>query len=112
MLNPGNSLGKKILTYLVEVIIIILGISISFGLNEWNKQRSDQSDYIKYLENLKQDIRIDSLQMVSDRRTYNRISNGIDYLLAFQPEYLQVPDSMKLLGESFNTLNNFQTVHS
>ena len=107
MLKPGKSLGQKIFTYLIEIIIIILGISISFGLNEWNKQRSDHTEYLKYLENLKEDIHVDSVQMVGDRRSYTRIKDGINSLMGFKAQYLQIPDSMGNLASAFVALDNF-----
>jgi hypothetical protein len=49
--------GKKGLfsrmgTYLTEIVIIIIGITISFAMDDWEKKRSARTDYQNYLVRL------------------------------------------------------------
>lgn len=103
--RPGifGRLGR----YLIEIIIIIIGISLSFALNDWDKKRSQEKEYHTYLLNLQQDIRIDSAQIVNDMKGYNRIIDGIDLILRYDDKHRQ--DSLPYLANAVsNLLNNIE----
>lgn len=82
-----KSLFTKVGTYLVEILIIIIGITLSFALNEWKEKRSNHEAYYEYLLSLQQDIKVDSLQMATDIRLFKRISSGIDLILRYDDKY-------------------------
>lgn len=101
----NTSLPKRLGRYLIEIIIIIIGITLSFALDDWDKRQSEQKDYKGYLENLLQDITIDSSQMVNDFTSYHYKSEAISFFLRF--DSWENPDSLMELGSGLSTLSNF-----
>ena len=71
--------------YVSETIIIIIGISISFAISDWEKKRSARTSYQDYLERLQVDMAIDSVQMVNDVAAYRRKIGGVDLVFAYLP---------------------------
>lgn len=54
---------KKFKYALGEILIVIIGISLAFGMNKCGEQKTNQTLKIQYLENLKQDINADKEQL-------------------------------------------------
>ena len=100
-----SSLGKRIGRYLIEVIIIIIGITLSFALNEWNVKRLERADYYEYLENLKQDLKIDSIQMAKDIVSYSGLVKGTGIILRYDDKHRK--DSLFNFAISVGNLSNF-----
>lgn len=100
-----KSIPKRLGKYLIEIVIIIIGITLSFALNEWNQKQSDNEDYYEYLESLRQDIKIDSLQMVNDYRSYFNISKGAELILRYDDKYRA--DSLISFALAVENLTNF-----
>ncbi len=96
-----NRIGR----YLIEIIIIIIGISLSFALDDWDKRRNEQKEYRTHLENMLQDIKIDSLQMVNDFNSYWRKDQAVDLVLRFSS--WENPDSILALDSGVSSLSNF-----
>ena len=78
-----KSFFKRIGSYFIEIIIIIIGISLSFALNDWEQKKSARTDYQNYLKRLQEDIRVDSIQMRSDIQSYQSKINGIEVIFKF-----------------------------
>ena len=93
---------KRIGKYIIEIIIIIIGISLSFALNDWDKNKSERKEYKNYLVSLKQDIKVDSIQMENDIRSYSKISKGIDLILRYADK--ETNDSLIYLAEAIDRL--------
>ncbi len=100
-----NKLTSKIGRYLIEIVIIIIGITLSFALNEWNQKKSEKEEYFEYLENLKQDIKIDSVQMVNDYKSYISISKGAGLILRYDDRNRK--DSLLNFAMAVDGLSNF-----
>tara|TARA_R110002124_G_scaffold120895_6_gene278980 strand:- start:42286 stop:42984 length:699 start_codon:yes stop_codon:yes gene_type:complete len=99
-----KSFFKRIGSYFIEIIIIIIGISLSFALNDWEQKKSARTDYQNYLKRLQEDIRVDSIQMRSDIQSYQSKINGIEVIFKFHKGFSQ--DSIALLGQAQNALSN------
>ena len=65
------ALKKKWAEYLLEILVIILGILGAFALDEWNENRKERKEEVKILE----DIR-DALQSDIDNLFENHIENA------------------------------------
>ena len=100
-----KGLFSRLGTYLTEIVIIIIGITISFAMDDWEKKRSARTDYQNYLVRLQQDIRIDSTQIQDDVGSYARKIKGVDLIFAFRPDMPQ--DSIALLGRAQDNLLNY-----
>ena len=100
-----KNLFSRLGNYFIEIVIIIIGISLSFALSDWEKKKSDQVDYQNYLKRLQQDIRIDSVQMANDKRLYLNKIKAVDLIFKYHEGFSQ--DSILLLGEAQNALSNY-----
>ncbi len=63
---------KKKLTYAFgEILIVIIGISLAFAMNKWGEERSNTAQKEQYIDNLKQDITADKVQLESNLEIIN-----------------------------------------
>lgn len=104
-MKKRKSIFSRLGSYLVEIVIIIIGISLSFALSDWEKRNTANEDYQSYLNKLRQDIRIDSAQIASDMRSYRNKIRGVFLIFQYHDGFPQ--DSIAMLGEAQNALTNF-----
>jgi len=97
--KSNKNITKKLGRYLTEILVIIIGITLSFALNEWNKSRNDHKAYKNHLENLTNDLEIDFKQMNSDIASVSRIQKSLMYALKYNPSNR---DSIPRLSEAIN----------
>ena len=83
--KTNKNTTKRLGRYLAEILVIIIGITLSFALNEWNKSRNDHKAYENHLENLSSDLEIDFKQMKSDSKSVNDIKRNLIYTLKYDP---------------------------
>ncbi len=100
-----KNIFSRLGSYFIEILIIIIGISISFALNDWEEKKSAQTDYQNYLKRLQQDIRIDSAQMTNDLNLYRTKIWAVDYIFKYHGGFSQ--DSIALLGNAQSALTNY-----
>lgn len=67
---------------LVDLLVVILGISIAFGINNWADARKDERNKQQYLVNLSRDLRVDSVALANHRRGLDNLREVIDTLQA------------------------------
>ena len=93
--------------YLMEVAVLVIGISLSFGLNEWRVAREAQRSEIRLLEGLRDNLRTDSLTLVALGNRMEGMIAGYDQLL--QPVLAaQLPeDSLDLYMDMLITYTKF-----
>lgn len=102
--KTNKSIPKKMGRYLIEILVIIIGITLSFALNEWNKSRNDHKAYENHLESLTKDLEIDSKQMKSDIESVNRIKRSLMYALEYDPANR---DSIPILSQAINEMMSY-----
>jgi len=77
-----------------EIIIVIIGISIAFGLNNWKAQISDQKIRDQYLQNLSLDIR-DEIDHLEKNQAHLKANLGkINHLRPVLGQPMQGRDTM------------------
>ncbi|MBK6914580.1 MAG: hypothetical protein IPH11_13365 [Ignavibacteriales bacterium] len=81
-----------------EIVLVMIGILLALQINNWNEARKERNNEIKYLKNLKLDLKTDLVNldlMIVDRR--NKMSSA-NTLLELKPpatmEELTVFDSL------------------
>lgn len=81
-----------------EIVLVMIGILLALQINNWNEARKERNNEIKYLKNLKLDLKTDLVNldlMIIDRR--NKMSSA-NTLLELKPpatmEELTVFDSL------------------
>ena len=62
---------KLLIKYSLEFIVIVVGISVTFWIDEWNRNRLERIQHIKDIESLVDDLTSDSLII-------NRVNISLD----------------------------------
>ena len=62
---------KYILKYTLEFLVIFLGISLSFIINNWNEMKKDETLEIKYLKSLKEEY-VSNLKGLDESLSYHK----------------------------------------
>lgn len=75
-------LKKQIIRYSFEFSVIVMGISVSFWLNEWDTRRSDKNQYFKDLISIQNDLKNDSIMFVKVQTQLDRGKLKINQLLS------------------------------
>ena len=102
----GKSTTKRLSRYLTEILVIIIGITLSFALNEWNNNRNEYEAYKNHLENLSSDLEIDFKQMKSDRESVNNIKKNLTYSLKYNPADIEsIPKLSNAINEIMSYIN-------
>ena len=65
---------------LVDLLVVILGISIAFGINNWADARKNERKKEQYLVSLSHDLRVDSLALVKHERGLEEMKKVINGL--------------------------------
>ncbi|WP_020533485.1 DUF6090 family protein [Flexithrix dorotheae] len=66
-----------------EIIIVIIGISIAFSLNNWNEERKKEVERIKYLESFKMDLDDEINHLRENIETFENKISSIQGLFPF-----------------------------
>jgi hypothetical protein len=59
-MSQRSTLGRTLGRYLSEIIVIIIGITLSFVFDEWRNERKDRRDEHSYLTMLQEDLTHDT----------------------------------------------------
>jgi hypothetical protein len=97
--NLGGLIREMWPAYLIEIVVIILGISITLALEEWRDNRKENQLEQVYLKNLVADVE-------SDIKTLEYTSNSTKKLLEQGNELLTFtrnPDGKEISYERLNT---------
>lgn len=82
------TIRQTILKYLVEIIIIVIGVSISIAMNEWQNSRENHKKSIALLEEIRDNLVQDSATLTKNAQFIEQnikwsaplvIQNGLDF---------------------------------
>jgi len=104
-MSKNKSLFSRVGRYLVEIMIIIIGITLSFAVNEWKEGNANKTDYYEHLVSLQQDLQIDSLQIANDYQSYRNINQGTYTILRSDEKYRK--DSLLEFALAVDALSNY-----
>ena len=62
---------KLLIKYSLEFVVIVVGISVTFWIDEWNRNRIEQIQHVKDIESIIDDLDNDSLII-------NRVNQSLD----------------------------------
>jgi len=91
---------------LFELIIIILGISISYGLNEWRIYTNDRAEELNILKELKQNLADDTTLIRDELNSVSNIIKQCRRLTAIK----KAPISDDSLGIYFSAILSYSTI--
>lgn len=72
---------KKYLKYLIELIVIVVGITLSFMVDEWREERQNREKVISALKIIQQNLVQDSIQIERHIDSRENEEKGLDLLL-------------------------------
>lgn len=88
---------SKIRKYLIEISVIFIGVMMAFIAENCRSNRQDVQDFRMILDEIEKDIRLDSIEIPSDKmRVINQI-NCINQLLS--DDYSLINDNYSLSGK-------------
>ena len=87
-----QNLKKYVLYAIGEILLVMIGISLAFQLDNWNENRVKQDAEIRFYENIKEQI-IDDKKLIAGQKEYNN-----HYLTQFKyaNEIIETNDRSKL----------------
>ncbi|WP_040254288.1 DUF6090 family protein [Psychroserpens mesophilus] len=95
LLSEGKT-GKYFKYAIGEIILVVIGILIALGINNWNEERKNTSKRTSYLENLKIDLKKD-LENLERLNTINTSAETDGFYLAeFLDNNLVEVDTLRL----------------
>jgi Family of unknown function (DUF6090) len=80
--NPHTSVWHKFREIGLEIFIIVLAVSLSIWLHNWNEKRHAQKEATEFLEGLKVDLAADTTQMLGDLKAYENVHEAYQYFLS------------------------------
>ena len=95
-LMEKNKTGKYLMYAVGEIVLVVIGILIALGINNWNQERKNTSLKKSYLENLKVDLKKD-IENLEQLNTINTSSETEGFYLAeFLDNTLLEVDTLRL----------------
>ncbi len=77
--EPGNNWKHKLGDILMEIAIIVFGITLSLMVERWRENVHERAIEKKFLLGLRVDLRSDIVQLKSDSASYNDLYKGWHY---------------------------------
>lgn len=90
-----NESRKKFSSYLAEIVVIIVGITVSFFLNDWKEANSLKQQRNQLILDIQEDLRADSVYFSRLLSSYQLMAKSHDSLLAGRTDSLN-RDSLTL----------------
>jgi len=93
--------------HLVELLVVFIGISLAFMLNNWRENRSDQIMAEKYINSFRNDIEYDFAQLDSIiSRDEKKLDRFIQLIKSLKDNSATISDAERIIGD-MATLNPF-----
>ncbi|WP_323756594.1 DUF6090 family protein [Roseivirga sp.] len=71
------------LNHFIELLVVVIGISIAFGMENWAEKRRDREAQINYLTSLKDDITNDNTELNRILDSSQVLNGNIDFLMRY-----------------------------
>ena len=92
----------KFRKYFFEVIVIFASVMLAFIAEDWREERQDQEDFDLIIEEIKSNIRLDSIELTQDIDAIRTQIMAADRLLKYEPD-----QSVNQLIQDFMIITQF-----
>ena len=100
-----TTLSQKWPEYLLEIMVIIIGIYGAFALDNWNDQRKDREKERTLLINLKRDFQLRQYELLEFEEARNRAFNSLSHWYKAIANQNTLPEKSKLDTSIVHILN-------
>jgi hypothetical protein len=88
-----------------EIVLVVIGILIALSINNWNENKKEQINDIKFLNNLRYEIELDTLMIAERVIGFNRINEKLKQTLQFLKKPTGVNEKERqIMSMAINTL--------
>jgi len=96
-----ETLKRKWAEYLLEIIVITIGILGAYALNNWNELRKEDIERERLISSLRRDFELNKVKLQSSIDEMDKLINGTELFLQFSqnPEIPISIDSLKTLAD-------------
>ena len=101
MRSPGKSIRRKLVEIFIEILIIVIAVSLSIGLNNWNERGHNVKDEREFLTGLKKDLQSDIENMTNSEEMYEYTLRGISFFLKTENDKDVNKDSINKYSDCF-----------
>ena len=99
--SSGKSLRRKLFEIFIEILIIVVAVTVSIGLNNWNEKIHNVKDEREFLSGLKKDLQSDIENMSNSKEMYEYALMGISFYLKTEEGGLLNKDSINKYSDCF-----------
>ena len=107
-----NKTGKYFKYAVGEILLVVIGILIALGINNWNENRKYRKQEVEILKSFKKSIENDLVQLDGAFKRYSESRNSIDYLIKHLERGLPYNDSLKFHFGNLNVLHHLVVKNS
>ena len=106
--EPGKSWVHKLKEILIEIAIIVFAVYISIWLHNWSDSLKDREEEKEFLEGLKSDLQVDTLNLSNSEKFYEEELAGINYFLTVAHGISLSEDSLTKYNFIFSASTNLE----
>lgn len=113
MQDKSTTVQSALKKYLSEIVVIFLGISISFWFDEWRENRKDRETEQKILQSLKENLAQDTIVLGGTLKMGETFISGIDKLVSLK-QNPEMTDSVSIyidMAASYTGININETTY-
>ena len=91
--DKEKSWAARIKEFLYEILIIVIAVSITLWMHNWNDKKHDHKTEVEFLKGIKEDLNEENLKWIEDQLANKKIiaigEIGLDYYRTFTPQETQ-----------------------
>src|SRR5690242_4945613 len=78
----NKKITRTLLRYLTEIVVIFVGITISFMFDGWRESRNDRKEQVEFLNSLLADLRFKRDEINYEAKTAQQFIDSADRVIA------------------------------
>ncbi len=111
LISSGDS-RKYILYAIGEILLVMIGILLAMQVNNWNESRKTGKEDLIFLENLKNELAIDTAVLKTRRSYYLGVNDALkESLEIFEKQSSISPDDQRVIAFSLTDLEVLTPAH-